>query len=116
MCLSMTPPPPKKRRGFNRKVVFGTRTVPVSCSGQAALVLEIRLHKSLARVSLRHLWSSSQSMGRSLSAHNQWQSTCGCGLRAMHRQCGRWEDLEGLCPLVALPCKGRQERNTWPVF
>lgn len=52
-------------------------TVPGSCSGQSALVLEDRRCKSLpVRAGLRHLCSGSHSPRQSLAALSQWQSTC----------------------------------------
>lgn len=48
-----------------------------SCSGQSALVLEIRRCKSLpVRAGVRHLCSGSHSPRQSLAAHSRWQSTC----------------------------------------
>lgn len=109
-------PPSPKRHGLIRKgSIFGRLTVPVSCSGRAAPVLKSRLPRKPGPGKLEaSLVFQPESLGRSVTVRSQGQSTCGCGPRAVHRRRGRWEDLEGLRPRVALPCKGRQERNTWP--
>lgn len=69
---------PLKGHGLFRKgTAHGRLTVPGSCSGQSALVLEIRRCKSLpVRASMRHLCSGSHSPRQSLAAHSRWQSTC----------------------------------------
>lgn len=62
---------------FREGTAHGRLTVPGSCSGQSALVLEIRRCKSLpVPAGLRHLCSGSHSPRQSLAAHSQWQSTC----------------------------------------
>lgn len=69
---------PLKGHGLFRKgTAHGRLTVPGSCSGQSALVLEIRRCKNLpVRAGLRHLCSGSHSPRQSLAAHSRWQSTC----------------------------------------
>lgn len=128
MCLCMRPfcpliklqrtpatPPQKKDMDLLEMVVFGRLAVSVSCSGQAALVLEIRFHKSLARASLRHLWSSrAEYWAGPLLPTTSDRAPVDVGSGPCTDSV--WEDLEGLCPHVALPCKGRQERNTCPVL
>lgn len=62
---------------FREGTAHGRLTVPGSCSGQSALVLEISRCKSLpVPAGLRHLCSGSHSPRQSLAAHSQWQSTC----------------------------------------
>lgn len=108
--LQRTPPPKKKDIDLLEKVVFRGLTssflswLGCSCFGNQTQQkpgwgkLEVSLLPARAGP-----WLPTTSV----------RAPVRCGLGAMHRQCGKWEDLERLCPHVAPPCKGTQERNTW---